>query len=120
VKDPEERSKMELSHEKIKGIVVVYLKGSLSIATTEEFYSQVSSLLDDGEKNFVFHISSLDFIDSTGLGTLVRLTKRIKEKNGEIRLAEPQTHIKEMFELIRMDKVLPIDKTKEEALEAFE
>jgi anti-anti-sigma factor len=110
---------MELTHEKFKGVNVVHLKGSLTVATAQDFFSQIVSLLEKNERSFLLTMSSVDFIDSTGLGTIVRVAKRVKEANGQVKLAEAQSNISEMFALTRLDKVLPIYRTQEEALEDF-
>jgi anti-sigma B factor antagonist len=110
---------MKLKRETINDINVLYMKDSLTVATAQDIFSQIVSLLEDGETKFLLNLSSVEFIDSTGLGTLVRLSKRVREAQGKLSLAEPQAKILEMFELTRLNKILPIYKTHEEALEAF-
>ena len=108
---------MELKHETIEHVNVIHLKGSLTVATAQNFFSQIVPFLEKGETNLLLQMSSVDFIDSTGLGTIVRLAKRVKDAKGQLRLSDPQPKILEMFELTRLDKILPIFKTQEEALE---
>ena len=93
------------------------MKGSLTAATAQDFFFQVVSFLEEGETNLLMQMSMVDFVDSTGLGTIVRLAKRVREAKGQLRLSDPQPKILEMFELTRLDKILPIFKTQEEALE---
>jgi anti-sigma B factor antagonist len=108
---------MELKREKIEQSNVVHMKGSLTAATAQDFFSKIVSFLEEGETNLIMQMSSVDFVDSTGLGTIVRLAKRVREAKGQLRLSAPQPKILEMFELTRLDKILPIFKTQEEALE---
>jgi stage II sporulation protein AA (anti-sigma F factor antagonist) len=108
---------MELIRQKIEETNVVQMNGSLTVATAQDFFSQMVSFLEGGESNFVLEMSSVDFIDSTGLGTIVRLAKRVKEAKGQLRLSDPQPKILEIFELTRLEKILPIFKTQQEALE---
>jgi anti-anti-sigma factor len=108
---------MEFKFEKIEEVNVIHIGGSLTVAVAQDFFSQVVSLLERGETVFLLEMSSVDFIDSTGLGTIVRLAKRVREAKGQLRLSDPQPKILEMFELTRLDKILPIFKTQEEALE---
>ncbi len=108
---------MELKREKIEQLNVVHMKGPLTAATAQDFFSQIVSFLEEGETNLLLQMSSVDFVDSTGLGTIVRLAKRAREAKGQLRLSDPQPKILEMFELTRLDKILPIFKTQEEALE---
>ena len=108
---------MEFKREKIEAVNVVHLKGSLTVATAQECFTRMVSLLEKGETNLLLQMSLVDFIDSTGLGTVVRLAKRVKEAKGQLRLSDPQPKILEMFELTRLDKILPIFRTQKEALE---
>ena len=110
---------MKLKREMINDINVVYMEGSLTVATAQDVFSQIVSLLEDGETKFLLNLSSVEFIDSTGLGTLVRLSKRVREAKGKLSLAEPQAKILEMFELTRLNKIFSIHNTHEEALRAF-
>jgi anti-anti-sigma factor len=110
---------MKLKREKIDDVNLLYLEGSLTVANAQDVFSQIVSLLEEGETRFLLQLSSVDFIDSTGLGIVVRLSKRVGEVKAKINLAEPQPKILEMFELTRLDKILPIYKTQEEALRGF-
>ena len=110
---------MKLKREKIDDINVLYLEGSLTVATAQDVFSQIASLQEEGETKFLLQLSAVEFIDSTGLGTIVRLSKRVREAKGKLCLAEPQPKISAMFELTRLDKILSIYRTHEEALGAF-
>jgi anti-sigma B factor antagonist len=110
---------MELKRDKIDDINVLYMEGSLTVASAQDVFSQIVSLLEEGETKFLLHLSSVDFIDSTGLGTVVRISKRVREAKGKLNLAEPQPKILEMFALTRLDKILPIYEKLEEALRGF-
>ena len=108
---------MELTRKRVEETNVVHVNGSLTVATAQEFFSQMVSYLEGGDSNFLLEMSSVDFVDSTGLGTIVRLAKRVREAKGELRVCDPQPKILELLELTRLDKILPIFKTQEEALE---
>lgn len=110
---------MELRREKINDVNVLYLQGSLTVATTQDFFSGIVSLVEEGETKFLLQLSSVDFIDSTGLGTIVRVSKRVREAKGKLSLADAQPKILALFELTRLDKILLIHKTEEEALREF-
>ena len=67
---------MKLKREKIDDINVLYLEASLTVATAQDVFSEISSLLEEGETRFLLQMSAVEFIDSTGLGTIVRLSKK--------------------------------------------
>ena len=58
-------------------------------------------------------------IDSSGLGVLVSLSKKIREQGGELRLANLNDDLKTLFELTKLDTLFQIADTRERALESF-
>ena len=59
------------------------------------------------------------YIDSSGLGVLVSMSKKIREQGGELRLAGLNEDLQTLFELTKLDTLFAITKTPEEALAAF-
>ncbi len=110
---------MQLNFEKIGDIDVVRLEGSLTVTGAQLFFSQMISLLQMGGTKFVVDLSKTDFIDSTGLGTIIRSHKRIKEAGGRLILSDLPPKIWKTFELTRLDKILPICDTRQDALETL-
>jgi len=59
--------------------------------------------LDHGAKHFVVDLAQADYIDSSGLGTLVMLTKRIHEGGGDIRLRHVNADLRTLFQLTKLE-----------------
>lgn len=72
------------------------------------FRLEINKLLEEGQKNYIFDFSSCDFIDSTGLGALVAIYKKCKEKSGSIKLKSLKPEVEKLFKLTRLDKVFEI------------
>ena len=75
--------------------------------------------LEKGEKKFLIDFSQTGYIDSSGLGVLVSLSKKIREQGGELRLANLNDDLKTLFELTKLDTLFQIADTRERALESF-
>ena len=75
--------------------------------------------LEGGDRKFVIDFSSTGYIDSSGLGVLVSLSKKIREQGGELRLSSLNEDLRTLFELTKLDTLFRITDTKEEALEGF-
>ena len=58
-------------------------------------------------------------IDSSGLGVLVSLAKRIRDAGGELRLANLHDELQTLFELTKLDTLFQISTTRAHALESF-
>jgi anti-sigma B factor antagonist len=75
--------------------------------------------LGDGVQMFVIDFANTGYIDSSGLGVLVSLSKKIREQGGELRLSSLNEDLRTLFELTKLDTLFRIADTKEQALEGF-
>ena len=75
--------------------------------------------LRGGERKFVVNFSETGYIDSSGLGVLVSLSKKIREQEGVLRLANLNEDLRTLFELTKLDTLFEIADTREEALEGL-
>ncbi len=53
-------------------------------------------------------LSSLTFLDSSGLGTLISLHKTLRSRNGTVRLLKPAPNVRQILELTRLHRVFEI------------
>lgn len=101
------------------GVVVVAVDGQLIVGNRQELKQKVLDALDGGARKFVIDFSRTGYIDSSGLGVLVSLSKKIREQGGDLRLAGLNEDLQTLFELTKLDTLFAITKTPEEALAAF-
>jgi anti-sigma B factor antagonist len=87
-----------------------------SIAT--DFKSKLVDFLDNGDKVIVINLSEVDFIDSSGLGAMVLILRKIGT-DGRIKLCKLKESVRSIFELTRLDEVFEIHKSEEGALESL-
>jgi len=99
-------------------IGIINLSGPLTAATVEAFREQLAAwqASEADVKNFVFDLSSVDFMDSAGLGALIAALKRITEHGGDMKLACLQKKPRMVFEITRAYKVFDIFDTVKEAV----
>jgi len=102
-----------------KGVVVVGVDGQLIVGNRQELKQKVLEALEGGAKKFVIDFSRTGYIDSSGLGVLVSLSKKIREQGGDLRLAGLNEDLQTLFELTKLDTLFSILKTPEEAVAAF-
>jgi anti-sigma B factor antagonist len=101
------------------GVVVVTVDGQLIVGNRQELKQQVIDALDGGARKFVVDFSRTGYIDSSGLGVLVSLSKKIREHGGDLRLAGLNEDLQTLFELTKLDTLFAITRTTQEALAAF-
>ena len=72
-----------------------------------------------GTSKIVIDLSSVDYIDSGGLGILVGLHIAAKNRGGHIRLVSPSQHVQRVLGETKLNTVFSIYKSLDEALVAF-
>jgi anti-sigma B factor antagonist len=101
------------------GVVVVQVEGQLIVGNRHELKDLVQAALEKGERRLLIDFSRTGYIDSSGLGALVSISKRIREKGGELRLAGLNDDLRSLFELTKLDTLFAITETPEQALTSF-
>src|SRR3712207_9481495 len=97
---------MSFSIKKQDDIVVVDVEGQLIVGNRQELKQRVLDELEKGERKFLVDFSQTGYIDSSGLGVLVSLSKKIREQGGELRLANLNDDLKKLFELTKLHTLL--------------
>ncbi len=100
-------------------ILVVDVGGQLIVGNRQELKQRVLDELERGERRFLIDFAQTGYIDSSGLGVLVSLSKKIREQGGELRLANLNEDLKTLFELTKLDTLFQIADSRERALQSF-
>lgn len=85
----------------------------------EQIRELVFAHLAEGHNRLVLDFSGVEFVDSSFLGLLVVVLKRSTTSGGEVRLCSLQDPIRNVFELMRLDRLFEIYDTQEAAKASF-
>ena len=85
------------------GVKIVRVDGQLIVANRNELKETVLASLEAGDLKFVFDFTATGYIDSSGLGVLVSISKKIREAGGALRLAGLNEDLGMLFELTKLD-----------------
>lgn len=96
-------------------LVVLLIDNHLGADVAAEFKRQVMGQLSAGVRVVLLEISQVTFVDSTGLGALVAIRKRLGE-GGVLAICGSQSLILELFQLTRLDKIVQFSPDTETAL----
>jgi anti-sigma B factor antagonist len=81
---------------------------------------QLFELVDDlGKKKLLLNFANVEYLSSAALGKLMTLNKKVKAAGGELRLANIKPEIKEVFSITKLDKMLKIFNSEQDALDGF-
>jgi len=83
----------------------VELIGDVDIQTSGRLKDELNQLLDQRESNINIDCASLSYIDSTGLGVLIGVLKRVKKNENEILISNAQQNIIKLLTITGLDKI---------------
>lgn len=89
--------------------LVIALYGEIDSAVSDDFYQQVTAIYNHDKKDIEFDCSALSFIDSTMLGTFVKIFKHLKQDGHTFALRHVQQRIKKLFQICALDTIMEID-----------
>jgi anti-sigma B factor antagonist len=101
------------------GVCIVSVEGQLIVGNRQELKQKILDELDRGSRKFLVDFAQTGYIDSSGLGVLVSLSKKIRENSGELRLANLNDDLKTLFELTKLDTLFQISDSSERGLQNF-
>jgi len=99
--------------------VIVKISGRMDAVTAPEFEKALSAWIDESEKYFVVDLSSLEYISSAGLRSILIIAKKLKAINGKILLAAMEESVNEVFEISGFNSIIPIHDTVQAAVRQF-
>jgi len=82
--------------------------GILDSTKAEEFRQSVEDLLQNGAEIILVDLKNITFIDSSGLGTLVVLLKKVRGLNRSLCICSINDQVRMLFELTSMDRVFEL------------
>jgi anti-sigma B factor antagonist len=101
--------------------IVVDIVGRLALADgTAAVRDVMRSLADQGKKHIVLNLAAVNFVDSSGLGELVRTHASIRSHGGQLKLVNPSKHVHDLLKMTKLDRVLDIEQDEASALNSFE
>ena len=84
-------------------VTLIEIGGQLIVGNRQLLKEQVLDQLERGDREFIVDFSKTDYIDSSGLGVLVTLSKKIREQGGQLSLVSLSEDLRTLFELTKLD-----------------
>lgn len=87
----------------------ISVDGELDVSTADQFKEYLHKLIDKDIRNIKFDLADLKYIDSTGLGVMIGILKRVKVENKEIYIKSPRDNVKKIFSITGLDKIFKME-----------
>ena len=102
----------------IGDVTVVELHGGLDAGNFRQLEQRLGPLLRSTAK-LVMDMTSLEFIDSAGIGAVLSVLKRLRKTGGDLKLCGASGPVEVALQVVHFDKVIDILADKDQAVRAF-
>jgi anti-sigma B factor antagonist len=100
-----------------EGCRLVAASGDLDAHTAPRLRERIQGVLAEGRvEHLVIDLSGTTFLDSSALGVLVGALKQMGEREGRLDIVLPSSHLRRIFEITALDRVLALHETRASAL----
>ena len=111
---------MDLKTTEENGVTILTLKGDLVIGEPEStFKKTVTRLLAEGKTRLLVDLKGVGFLDSSGLGALVRALTNSQKEGGQTKLVHVGPQIRKLLEMTKLDSVFELHEDLQAAVSSF-
>ena len=111
---------VSVTHQKDIRIVEFTNNKILDEANIAEIGQTLNAMIDEvAQPKLLLDFSNVDHLSSAALGTLINANNRIKQRNGQLRLASIKPQIYEVFVITKLNKLFRIFPTRADAIASF-
>ena len=111
---------MEFYYHDVDGdVLILAADGGINSDNSSEFVADLEKVVKAGVTKLIVDCSKIRYISSSGLGTLIRLNKRMCLRGGDVRLAALDSALVRVLEMTRLNRIFFVYTTVDEARAAF-
>lgn len=110
---------MQEKRKVVGDITVCSLSGEININTSPELRKVFVDLTSTKVAKVVLNLTEVNYIDSSGLATLIEVLRKMKKYDGCLRLCCLSDKIRSLFEITKLTKLFEMFNTEAEALSGF-
>ena len=111
---------MQTTARKVGGVTVLDISGRITLGEGNVILREiVRDLAEKGAKAIVLNLSEVQYVDSSGVGELVKAHTTIRNQGGQLKLANLNKRVHDLLELTRLSAVFDIQKDETSAIRSF-
>jgi len=119
---PTEDSRLEV-HEEEGGVTRIEFqdRNILEEASIQQIGEEISGIVDQQETpRLLISFQNVEHLSSAALGTLITINNKVQQKDGQLKLANIDPQIQEVFAITKLNKLFDIHENTAQALASFE
>ncbi len=109
---------MNCTREDVGDATTLYIRGELDALSAGELRPVLDGVVDDGRRDVTVDLAQLRLVDSSGVGALVSLYKRVRASGGQVVFTNVAAQPLVIFKLLRLDVVFELQPFRDAQLEA--
>jgi len=111
---------MEIAERLVGDITVLDLKGKMTLGEGDELLKdKINSMLTAGKKKLVLNLEGVPYIDSAGLGEIVRTFTTVSRQGGSLKLLNLTKRIEDLLSITKLLTVFETFESEPEAIKSF-
>lgn len=110
---------MEITQKKEGDVHIFSLKGQFDAHSAGEVETKVNTAISQGMQKLLIDMDGTEYISSAGLRVLLSIAKKLKSKEGAIKLCSLRPYVKEVFDVAGFTQIFKIYNTFQEGINSF-
>jgi anti-sigma B factor antagonist len=111
---------MQIEERGVGDVVVLDLKGKITLGEGDELLKdKVNSLVNQGHKKIILNLADVPYIDSAGLGEVVRTYTTVSRQGGSLKLLNLTKRITDLLSITKLLTVFETFDSENEAVRSF-
>ncbi|MCL4848191.1 MAG: STAS domain-containing protein [Acidobacteria bacterium] len=111
---------MQIDERIVGDVTVLDLKGKMTLGEGDELLKdKINSLVSQGHKKLVLNLEAVPYIDSAGLGEIVRTYTTVSRQGGKLKLLNLTKRIEDLLSITKLLTVFETFESEEEAVRSF-
>jgi len=111
---------MQISEKEVNGIKVIQIKGKILMGEGDiAIKKKIDELVAAGNTKLVLDLSGVPYVDSSGLGELIRCYTTLKKAGGTLKLANLTDKIVDLLTITKLVTVFEFYNSVDEAVKSF-
>src|SRR5436853_5984854 len=111
---------MQIEERNLGDVVVLDVKGKITLGEGDELLKdKVNSLVNQGRKKIVLNLAAVPYIDSAGLGEVVRTFTTVSRQGGQLKLLNLTKRITDLLAITKLLTVFDTYDTEQDAVQSF-
>ena len=111
---------MQIEERPLGDLIILDVTGKLTIGEGDEFLKdKINSLIQQGHKKLILNLEGVPYVDSAGLGEIVRTYTTVSRQGGNLKLLNLTKRIEDLLSITKLLTVFDTYESEQEALNSF-